>query len=145
MSKPIKCMRTTHPPKKILHIYNLLKYIIFLYTPQPSIILIWNTRQNSSGSKPQRKEPWSKICCQWRVVPRQGYTFPKQNHIWDYCRSVLNSFSDQNKVTMKHALTIQTIMGILLPNTSETAPIKGQHKNWSKENKEPRKPENDEK
>ena len=40
----------------------------------------------------------------------------------------------------KDFLTIQTIIGTLLPNTSDTAPIKGQHKNWRRENSDPIKP-----
>jgi len=42
--------------------------------------------------------------------------------------------------TCKDFLTIQTIIGNLLPNTSDTAPIKGQHKNWRRENSDPMKP-----
>lgn len=41
---------------------------------------------------------------------------------------------------LKDVLTIQTIIGTLLPNTSDTAPIKGQHKNWRRENSDPIKP-----
>ena len=40
----------------------------------------------------------------------------------------------------KDFLTIETIIGNLLPNTSDTAPIKGQHKNWRRENSDPMKP-----
>jgi len=42
--------------------------------------------------------------------------------------------------TCKDFLTIQIIIGTLLPNTSDTAPIKGQHKNWRRENSDPIKP-----
>jgi len=40
----------------------------------------------------------------------------------------------------KDFLTIETIIGNLLPNTSDTAPSKGQHKNWRRENSDPMKP-----
>jgi len=42
--------------------------------------------------------------------------------------------------TCKDFLTLQTIIDNLLPNTSDTAPIKGQHKNWRRENSDPMKP-----
>lgn len=35
---------------------------------------------------------------------------------------------------------MQNIIGNLLPYTSDTAPNKGQHKNWRRENKDPRNP-----
>ena len=35
---------------------------------------------------------------------------------------------------------MQSIIGNLLPNTSDIAPIKGQHKNWRNENSDPMKP-----
>ena len=40
----------------------------------------------------------------------------------------------------KSFLTMQSSIGNLLPNTSDMAPIKGQHKNWRRENSDPMKP-----